>query len=282
MNSQYEGVRRDILKDSPTPPVDVAYGWVKREAIRQKIMSPANPTGASTGEAPSGGVGFGFGARNQRTSSQPAPPRQQTQHPAATNNRRGGANKPDKTKLWCSHCGMNKHTKETCFKLVGFPEWWDETQKGKARLAIGVEEAGGTEFNSRGRGTDGETPRGGSGRRGEEVGQAAFAGRVGGEESGGGIFPGGNGLGLRNPSPIYNFPASPSFLKKLHIEPHVSQSDPHSLSISKNDPILCDNAFLSPNRFEILHKLPIACTVQHKPSEKDTWWIFFIVGQLIR
>lgn len=24
---------------------------------------------------------------------------------------------------------MNKHTRENFFQLVGFPEWWDETQK---------------------------------------------------------------------------------------------------------------------------------------------------------
>lgn len=46
----------------------------------------------------------------------------------------------DKSKLKCTHCGMMKHIKEQCFKLVGFPEWWnDGHKKGKT-----VGEEGGT------------------------------------------------------------------------------------------------------------------------------------------
>ena len=33
--------------------------------------------------------------------------------------------------------------------------------------------------------------------------------------------------------------------------------------------------FASPNKFDILHIFPIACNVQHKPSEKDKGWIFY-------
>lgn len=34
----------------------------------------------------------------------------------------------DKEKLRCTHCGGNKHTKDTCFQLVGYPEWWNENR----------------------------------------------------------------------------------------------------------------------------------------------------------
>lgn len=30
----------------------------------------------------------------------------------------------DKSKLKCDYCNGTKHTRETCFKLVGYPEWW--------------------------------------------------------------------------------------------------------------------------------------------------------------
>ena len=90
LNSQYEGIRRDILKKSPTPPVDVAYGWVKREATRLEIMPPANPdqTGATNGDSSSsGGVGFGLGDRNERLFPLSASPRtgEQTPHSTAEN-----------------------------------------------------------------------------------------------------------------------------------------------------------------------------------------------------
>ncbi|KAK1431415.1 hypothetical protein QVD17_07874 [Tagetes erecta] len=35
-----------------------------------------------------------------------------------------------KTHLKCTHCGMSKHTMDQCFKLVGYPEWWNGCQKG--------------------------------------------------------------------------------------------------------------------------------------------------------
>lgn len=31
----------------------------------------------------------------------------------------------DRSKMVCSVCGRKKHTKETCFEVVGFPEWWE-------------------------------------------------------------------------------------------------------------------------------------------------------------
>ena len=32
----------------------------------------------------------------------------------------------DKTHLKCSYCGGSRHTKEGCFKIIGYPKWWDE------------------------------------------------------------------------------------------------------------------------------------------------------------
>ncbi|XP_047957786.1 uncharacterized protein LOC125208009 [Salvia hispanica] len=46
--------------------------------------------------------------------------------------------KPDKSKLWCSHCGKNKHTRDTCFLRVGYPEWWNERQKARAQAKFSV------------------------------------------------------------------------------------------------------------------------------------------------
>ncbi|XP_078166104.1 uncharacterized protein LOC144560731 [Carex rostrata] len=45
----------------------------------------------------------------------------------------------------CTHCGNPKHTKETCFKLHGYPEWWKELKKKrqeseKARAGVVVSE----------------------------------------------------------------------------------------------------------------------------------------------
>ncbi|KAM0035672.1 hypothetical protein Hdeb2414_s0015g00449241 [Helianthus debilis subsp. tardiflorus] len=32
---------------------------------------------------------------------------------------------------------MKKHTKETCFRLVGYPDWWEKPgQRGRAAVAV--------------------------------------------------------------------------------------------------------------------------------------------------
>ena len=33
----------------------------------------------------------------------------------------------------CSHCGNSKHTRDTCFKLHGYPDWWHELQAKRRR-----------------------------------------------------------------------------------------------------------------------------------------------------
>jgi len=37
----------------------------------------------------------------------------------------------------CSHYGSMKHTRDTCYKLHGYPEWWNELKTRKQRAVIG-------------------------------------------------------------------------------------------------------------------------------------------------
>ncbi|XP_057949697.1 uncharacterized protein LOC131144827 [Malania oleifera] len=48
---------------------------------------------------------------------------------------------PDGTK--CSHCGNTKHTRETCFKLPGYPDWWHDRLAQKRRNVVGNDEGTG-------------------------------------------------------------------------------------------------------------------------------------------
>nr|GEX00325.1 putative Gag-polypeptide of LTR copia-type [Tanacetum cinerariifolium] len=46
-------------------------------------------------------------------------------------------------KLKCKNCGMTKHTKEQCFEILGYPDWWVGNKKGKsgkAAAAVGSQE----------------------------------------------------------------------------------------------------------------------------------------------
>ena len=42
----------------------------------------------------------------------------------------------------CSHCGGSRHTKDGCFKIIGYPEWWDDLQQNKAATKAAMNRAG--------------------------------------------------------------------------------------------------------------------------------------------
>uniref|UniRef100_A0A803MSM8 Uncharacterized protein n=1 Tax=Chenopodium quinoa TaxID=63459 RepID=A0A803MSM8_CHEQI len=49
----------------------------------------------------------------------------------------------DKGHLRCDHCGGSRHTKEGCFKIIGYPEWWEDHKKRKAATRVTFSQTGG-------------------------------------------------------------------------------------------------------------------------------------------
>ena len=92
---------RDLLLIEPLLTVDQAYATIWREITRQDIMTGGSSFGIKSSE-----IGMGL-AINKRS----IPQRRE---------------EDDRRKLRCSHCGGTCHTKEGCFKLHGYPEWWDD------------------------------------------------------------------------------------------------------------------------------------------------------------
>lgn len=41
----------------------------------------------------------------------------------------------DKSNLRCTHYGGTRHTKDDCFKLVGYPKWWPDEKKKGTKMA---------------------------------------------------------------------------------------------------------------------------------------------------
>nr|GFB46015.1 ribonuclease H-like domain-containing protein [Tanacetum cinerariifolium] len=39
------------------------------------------------------------------------------------------ATRDDKSHLKCEECGMNRHTKDQCFKIISYPDWWTDGHK---------------------------------------------------------------------------------------------------------------------------------------------------------
>lgn len=55
----------------------------------------------------------------------------------------------DKSKLVCEHCGGSKHTIEGCFKLIRYPDWWEELKPQKvAAKALVIQTGGKTQMET--------------------------------------------------------------------------------------------------------------------------------------
>ncbi|XP_042051354.1 uncharacterized protein LOC121796605 [Salvia splendens] len=308
LNQEYDSVRREILKEDPYPSVAAAYGWVKTEAARRRIMPPTSstPTGEADGSADSsfgGEIGHGFAAigqnsigQSQRPPNRGTPPnRGAPPRPPATN--RSGGQRPDTSKLWCSHCGKQKHTWENCFKRLGYPEWWEERQKARAaqaKLAVAVNGEGAQWRNDTGNhgnqttigmGTHQENPPNGGNVRGA----GNFAGRVKSPEETAG---GGNGFGtMPNPNSLsfFNSVMIPPNFRKYQHKPHpiiFRPPDPLKIEIQPPDPLEIEFRphtvqkfpnypnFVSNNRFAPLLETSAAFHVYDIFDKHSKGWIF--------
>jgi hypothetical protein len=54
----------------------------------------------------------------------------------------------DKSNLKCAHCGQTRHTKDQCFQLIGYPDWYKDKRKvrhigsGKGRITVAQSDGG--------------------------------------------------------------------------------------------------------------------------------------------
>ena len=49
----------------------------------------------------------------------------------------------DKAQLKFDHIGGSRHTKEGWFKLIGYPDWWEDLKQRKAAAKVPVTQTGG-------------------------------------------------------------------------------------------------------------------------------------------
>ncbi|XP_076933551.1 uncharacterized protein LOC143599491 [Bidens hawaiensis] len=110
IDQQYATTKREILRMDPLPSAGEAYAVVRKETAHQTILG-ANP------EIKSGVAAGLVASRTNEDEALGLVSKGQTRRPDPPSKPR-----TDKSKLKCTHCSMMKHTKEQCFKLVGFPE----------------------------------------------------------------------------------------------------------------------------------------------------------------
>lgn len=130
LDDRLDNVRADVLQMHPFPTVEQAYARVRREEIRQAVMlSSTEPPSITAALISRGGkVASRFPeANNEPKALQMVPP-----YAASGEGRtNSGSKAKQRHPGGCAHCGNSRHTKDTCFKLHGYPDWWKELQTKK-------------------------------------------------------------------------------------------------------------------------------------------------------
>jgi gag-polypeptide of LTR copia-type len=179
LDERLDGVRAEIIRTNPPLTVDEAYGRVHREEERQGVMlgdrngpshnpmamvvqdgnfsfnqvSQNRPSYSYTGHPgvlnsvqlgeSNSGVSMGHQIFTSKGNTEETQNGKPTNYPPGTGlftwkNRPG----PNKKNMYCTNCGKKNHTKEGCYKLIGFPDWYPEFKKKKAAEAAAAAEKG--------------------------------------------------------------------------------------------------------------------------------------------
>ena len=133
LDDRLDNIRSDVLQLKPFPTVEQAYAYVRKEAIRQTVMLTNNGNSTAAAMVSRGGKAY-------------LPRQQALQITRSGTCSSGGRNiyhlaktkrQVESESSGCSHCGNMKHTRDTCFKLHGYPEWWNELKTRKQRVVAG-------------------------------------------------------------------------------------------------------------------------------------------------
>lgn len=152
LEDRFDGIRAEILRMTPLPTVEETYGHVRREDVRQSVMV-GKSTDLSNSAAmivqgakqvagvPHISTNSTHGNSNNSVPGDPLSLSSQVQGKESSSNQ--GAvhftTRYNKTEavLKCTHCGGKGHSKDTCFKIHGYPDWYKELKKKQAEAKRG-------------------------------------------------------------------------------------------------------------------------------------------------
>ena len=142
----FDKIRSDILRTEPLPSVEQTFAYVRQEGIRQAVMSTGGqlPSGAAIVARPAmttrPATRAVASSRPQAPDKLPTPsPGLQPQATASslaqgslfaartvsrpTTGPRPPRPKPPVLAGGCTYCGSEKHGRDNCFQLHGYPDW---------------------------------------------------------------------------------------------------------------------------------------------------------------
>nr|GEV85925.1 hypothetical protein [Tanacetum cinerariifolium] len=125
LDRKFEPVKREILRVDPLPTAEAAYATVRKEAAHQIILGVTNNEThvIATGLIARETDGMGLSTKGFRRFDGKKKP----------------ATRDDKSHLKCEECGMNRHTKDQCFEIIGYPDWKSTKNSNDRRSKEGFE-----------------------------------------------------------------------------------------------------------------------------------------------
>ncbi|KAF7145766.1 hypothetical protein RHSIM_Rhsim04G0082900 [Rhododendron simsii] len=136
LDDRLDKIRSEVLQLQPFPTVEQAYAHVRMEDIRQMVMITGTET--TTG-AVMASRGIKMGQQQPLSLQMPKNGSSSTSSGSHFTNSKA---KVQPEGGGCTHCKNPKHTRETCFKLHGYLEWWNELKAWKHRVATSNEGSG--------------------------------------------------------------------------------------------------------------------------------------------
>jgi hypothetical protein len=133
LDDRLDNICSDVLQLKPFPTVEQAYTYIRREAIRQTVMLTNNGNSIAAAMVSRGGKAYlpQQQALQITRSGRSSSGWHNTYHLAKTKGQ------VESEGSGCSHCANIKHTRDTCFKLHDYLEWWNELKARKQRAVTG-------------------------------------------------------------------------------------------------------------------------------------------------
>jgi hypothetical protein len=101
LDGTFEQVCGEILRRDLIPGLEECHALIRREAVRHATLKGKTRDSESVA--------------------------------MMTQNRQRPGKGTDKSSYKCTHCYQTGHSKDRCYELVGYPEWWDHSRAPKKR-----------------------------------------------------------------------------------------------------------------------------------------------------
>ncbi|KAB5538145.1 hypothetical protein DKX38_015678 [Salix brachista] len=128
LDEEFEQVRGEILRRESALDLEETYAYVRRDSIRRNTLN-----GEPGHLEPSAMIARRSRYQrplNLKPDRNSGPPNHNQSIGSQNCSYEVGAARPERM---CTHCGETGHTKQRCYELIGYPDWWDSSKAPRKR-----------------------------------------------------------------------------------------------------------------------------------------------------